>query len=85
MISANIIASKGIDAWINDFVQPITDMLSSFIFFSVPVMGADLPLIVLWLIFAATFFSFYMGFINLRGFKHAIDIVCGNHGLALAA
>ena len=77
MISANIIASKGIDAWINDFVQPITDMLSSFIFFSVPVMGADLPLIVLWLIFAATFFSFYMGFINLRGFKHAIDIVRG--------
>ena len=77
MISANIIASKGIDAWINDFVQPITDMLSSFIFFSVLVMGADLPLIVLWLIFAATFFSFYMGFINLRGFKHAIDIVRG--------
>ena len=77
MIPANIIASKGIDAWINDFVQPITDMLSSFIFFSVPVMGADLPLIILWLIFAATFFSFYMGFINLRGFKHAIDIVRG--------
>ena len=60
-------------------VQPVTDALSSFIFFSVPVMGADLPLIVLWLIFAATFFTFYMGFINLRGFKHALDLVRGKH------
>ncbi|MDB2438949.1 alanine:cation symporter family protein [Hellea sp.] len=70
-------AAKGLDAWLNDTVQPLTDALSNFIFFSVPVMGADLPLIVLWLIFAATFFSFYLGFINIRGFKHAIDIVSG--------
>jgi len=77
MMSSNIILSKGIDAWINDLVQPVTDILSSFIFFSVPVMGTDLPLIVLWLIFAATFFTFYLGFINLRGFKHAVDIVRG--------
>jgi len=69
--------SKGLDAWINDIVQPLTDALSAFIFFSVPVMGTELPLIVLWLIFAATFFTFYLGFINLRGFKHAIDIVSG--------
>jgi len=72
-----VFASKGLDAWINDIVQPLTDALSAFIFFSVPVMGTELPLIVLWLIFAATFFTFYLGFINLRGFKHAIDIVSG--------
>jgi len=41
-------------------------------------MGADLPLIVLWLIVAASFFTIYLGFINLRGFKHAIDIVRGS-------
>lgn len=41
-------------------------------------MGADLPLIVLWLICAATFFTFYLGFINLRGFKHALQIVRGS-------
>jgi len=70
-------SSKGLDAWINDLVQPLTDALSGFIFFSVPVLGADLPLIVLWLIFAASFFTFYLGFINLRGFKHAVDIVRG--------
>jgi len=70
-------ASTGIDAWIDRLVQPLTDALSSFIFFSIPVFSTDLPLIVLWLIFAATFFTFYLGFINVRGFKHAVDIVSG--------
>lgn len=67
-----------LDAWINDLVQPLTDALSSFIFFSIPVFGTDLPLIVLWLIFAASFFTLYLGFINLRGFGHALQIVRGS-------
>jgi len=77
MTYVNLTVSKGLDAWINNLVQPLTDAVSSFIFFSVPVMGADLPLIVLWLILAASFFTLYLGFINLRGFKHALDLVRG--------
>ena len=77
MTYVNLTVSKGLDAWINNLVQPLTDAVSSFIFFSVPVMGADLPMIVLWLIFAASFFTLYLGFINLRGFKHALDLVRG--------
>jgi len=37
------------------------------------------PLIVCWLIFGALFFTVYFKFINLRGFKHAIDIVSGRY------
>lgn len=77
MTYVNLTVSKGLDAWINNLVQPLTDAVSSFIFFYVPVMGADLPLIVLWLILAASFFTLYLGFINLRGFKHALDLVRG--------
>lgn len=36
-----------------------------------------LPLIVVWLVSAAVFFTTYLGFINIRGFKHAIDLVRG--------
>lgn len=72
-------APRSIDAVINEFVQPITDAVSSFIFFSVPVAGADVPLIVCWLIFAACFFTLYLGFINFRGFGHAIDLVRGKY------
>ncbi|MEM7578137.1 MAG: alanine:cation symporter family protein, partial [Planctomycetota bacterium] len=39
--------------------------------------GAKLPFLVVWLALGAIFFTVYHGFINLRGFKHAIDIVRG--------
>jgi AGCS family alanine or glycine:cation symporter len=37
----------------------------------------QIPFIVVWLILGATFFTFRMGFINLRGFKHSIQLVRG--------
>src|SRR5690606_18095865 len=37
----------------------------------------SLPLAVFWLVIGAIFFTFRMGFINIRGFKHAIDVVRG--------
>jgi len=37
------------------------------------------PLIVCWLILGAIFFTCYLGFINVRGFKHAVDIVRGHY------
>ena len=70
---------KGIDAAIENAIRPITNALSEFIFFSVKIAGTDVPLIVVWLIIGAVFFTGYLGFINLRGFKHAIDIVRGKH------
>ena len=66
-----------LDDTINEAVQPLTDALSAFIFYSVPIGGADVPLIVCWLILGAIFFTVYLGFINLCGFKHAINIVRG--------
>lgn len=69
--------ASGIDDTINRFVQPLTDKISDFIFFSVTIGPADVPLIVCWLIFGAVFFTGYLGFINIRGLKHAIDIVSG--------
>ena len=38
-----------------------------------------LPLIVLWLIFGAVFFSIRMRFVNFRLFKHAIEVVKGTY------
>lgn len=51
-----------------------------------PILGPDgnplkrqIPMIVFWLILGALFFTIYMGFINIRGFKHAIDVVRGRY------
>ena len=69
----------GIDEVINQAVQPLTGLVSSVVFFSVPVLGADVPLVVVWLVFAAVFFTFYFRFINISGFTHAIRLVRGDY------
>lgn len=40
---------------------------------------APLKLIVLWLIFGGLFFTVFMRFINIRGFRHAIRLVRGKY------
>ncbi|KPM31808.1 Na(+)-linked D-alanine glycine permease [Croceitalea dokdonensis DOKDO 023] len=39
----------------------------------------DIPFIVIWLVLGATFFTIRMGFINIRGFKHSIDLAKGKY------
>lgn len=68
-----------LDQTINNLVAPLANALSSMIFFSVEFGGAKVPLIVLWLVCAAAFFTVYLGFINIRGFMHAIRLVRGDY------
>ena len=51
--------------------------MSEVVFFAIPAGGAQLQLIVVWLIAGAVFFTCYFRFINIRGFAHAIRIVTG--------
>lgn len=56
-----------------------TQQLSSVVFYAIPVAGAELPMVVLWLMAGALFSTFYLGFINVRGFGHAIRVVSGRY------
>lgn len=69
--------SEGIDALIDQAMRPLADAASAFIFYAVELFGTEIPLIVLWLIAGGVFFTFYLGFINFRGFRHAIHIISG--------
>ncbi len=40
-------------------------------------LGTSIPFVVVWLLLGATFLTIRMRFINLRGFKHAIDLTRG--------
>ncbi len=71
--------ADGIDAVINNAMAPLSQAVSSFIFYKVTILDAQLPLIVLWLGLAATFFTVYFGFLNLRGFKHAFHLLRGDY------
>ena len=73
------VSAAGIDASINEAMAPITDAVAGFIFYEVRIFGSQLPLIILWLMLAAVFFTFYFDFINLRGFKHAFQLLRGDY------
>jgi alanine or glycine:cation symporter, AGCS family len=58
-------------------------VVAAAVFFPVPLTTGDkpatAPLAVLWLVFGAVFLTLRMGFINFRGFRHAIDITMGKY------
>ncbi|MEO1653315.1 MAG: alanine/glycine:cation symporter family protein [Bacteroidota bacterium] len=71
-------SEKTMDALINEAFAPVTKVVSDVIFFEVPIGGGiSVPFVLIWLILGATVFTVYMGFINIRGFKHALDVVRG--------
>jgi alanine or glycine:cation symporter, AGCS family len=69
----------GIDAFVNTAVQPVADVIVGVIFYTVPVLGADMPLIVLWLVVAAAIATVYFNFIAFRAFKHALELIRGDY------
>ncbi len=40
---------------------------------------ADVPIVVLWLVFGGIFFTFRMKFINVRAFRHAFSLIRGKY------
>jgi AGCS family alanine or glycine:cation symporter len=41
--------------------------------------GFEMPLVVMWLVVGATFFTLYMGFINVKGIRHSIQLIRGDY------
>ena len=74
-------ALDAIDAAFGTYVVgPLAAVLFfDLVFWDDPETGLGLPFIVLWLILGATFFTLRMGFINLRGFGHAVMITTGKY------
>lgn len=78
-------AVEDIDSQINEAIKPWADAVSGFVFSSFPVAGVDIPFVLVWLITAAIFFTFYFRFINIRAFKHGFELVRGDYSDPLAA
>lgn len=67
------------DEEVNRNFEPIAKAISDIVFVSIPINGADAPIIVMLLVASGLFFTAYLGFINLRGFGHALKIVRGDY------
>src|SRR5690606_241375 len=68
-----------IENWANDVFAPISDGFSAFVFAEITVFGVSLPWLVAGLILAAAIFTVYFGFIQLRRFNLATQIVRGKY------
>ncbi len=69
--------ARTIDQAVNETFAAFTGPFVSLIF--APFPGTDFPWIVMWLVVAATFFTFYFGFIQIRAFGHSIQLVKGDY------
>ncbi len=85
VLPVSVFAQEGIDSQIDNAVRPFANAVSGFIFSSFPVAGVQIPFVLVWLIVAATFFTFYFRFINLRAMGHGFALVRGDYSDPTAA
>lgn len=66
-----------IDKLIDSSIEPVANAIASVVFYSVQLFDLEVKFILFWLVAAAVFFTFYLKFINVRYFTHAIDVLRG--------
>ncbi|MFD5940574.1 alanine/glycine:cation symporter family protein [Streptomyces griseus] len=71
--------TENVDDAVSGFFEPIAKWLGEIVFYAVPVGGTDLPLIVTWLVVAGLVFTGWFGFVQLRKFRLAVDVVRGKY------
>ncbi|OEJ98965.1 alanine glycine permease [Flavivirga aquatica] len=65
----------GIDQQIDQAFKPVSDFFSSVIFFQI----GGIPFVLILLVGSALFFTIYFGFVNIRRFPTAINVVRGKY------
>lgn len=68
-----------LDQQINELIKPVSDMITGIIFSSFSFSENTIPLIVLWLMFASLFFTFYFKFINIFALKRGFFVALGRY------
>ncbi|HUF27055.1 MAG TPA: alanine/glycine:cation symporter family protein [Gemmatimonadaceae bacterium] len=79
--AAELEQPTGMQARIDRAMGQVNSLVARFFFADVLFWDdrATLPLVVLWLVLGAIYFTFRMGFINISGFGHAIAVTRGKY------
>lgn len=83
MLTPYLIFAKGIGSLPIFFLGSIGDTIEGFlngtfnaVFFEI---FPGVPFVLVWLVIGAVFFTIYNGFVNIWGFRHALDVVRGKY------
>lgn len=71
--------TKGFDQQLNDSFMPFAVWWENLILSSIPIWGNQIPVVLILLLAGALFFTVYFGFINVRHFPTAIQVVRGKY------
>ncbi|HHJ50276.1 MAG TPA: alanine:cation symporter family protein [Phaeodactylibacter sp.] len=76
-------APKGLDERINEWIEPYTKAITLAVFYPQNLYDPEdtmtMPLVIIFLLLAATFFTFYFKFVNIRGFRTSVETVKGTY------
>ena len=75
----SVAQEKGLDEKVNDAFMPFATWWEGFILTPITIAGYDIPIVLLLLIFGATFFTIYFKFPNIYRFPLAINTVRGKY------
>ncbi len=70
---------NNLDQRIELYFKPLSDYITSFVFGSFSFYETQVPFIVIWLVFASIYFSFYFNFLNVFYFKRAVKVALGRY------
>ncbi len=70
---------KGLDEQVNDAFMPFAIWWEGFVLTPIPIAGYNIPVVLILLVFGATFFTFYFKFPNILKFPLAINTVRGKY------
>lgn len=74
-----LFSSASIDDSIEKIFGPVVEFLEEIVFFAVPVGGADLPLLVVWLISAGVFLTFWLRIRPFKDMRLSLKIIRGHY------
>ena len=75
VLSANAANAMTVNDFVENYVGRITDAIAAFIFTPISIFGAQVPIIILWILSAGIFFTFYLRGIPIWGFKHSLKVI----------
>src|SRR5574344_1258441 len=72
LCSIQSVSAMSFDTFMDKHIAPISDAVAGVIFYPIKIFGAEIPLIIFWILAAGLFFTIYLKGIPVWGFTHSI-------------
>ena len=67
--------AMNLDAFMDKHIAPVSNAVADIIFYPIKIFGAEIPIIIFWILIAGLFFTIYLKGIPIWGFMHSIHSI----------